>query len=238
MDLSTATEAVRKARPPTILFDLDGTLAHTSPDIAAALNATLARHGRSVTVGETERMIGDGLRALFHKALRAVSLELDDGEAEAECLTFIARYRETPAALSSVHEWVAGAMIDLHREGARLAICTNKAEDIAVAILDQLGLARWLHAVVGHVPGREKKPSAEPLHLAISRAGGCRESALFVGDSRADVAAARAAGIPIVLVPHGYGAEPAAGLGADGLVATKTELRAAIEILAGHGCLS
>lgn len=231
--VSHTTENARPATvAPTVLFDLDGTLVHTSPDIAAALNATFARHGRSITVGETERMIGDGLETLFRRTLRAVGLDPSDNEAEAMFRSFVARYRERPAALSSAHAWVAEVLADLHRDGARLAVCTNKAEDIAVAILEKLDLARWLHAVVGHMPGREKKPSAEPVHLAIARAGGRPPHAVLVGDSRADVDAARAAGIPIVLVPHGYGAEPATGLGADCLAATGAELRAAIKSLA------
>ncbi|WP_088346691.1 MULTISPECIES: HAD hydrolase-like protein [Rhodomicrobium] len=221
-------------KPPlTVVFDLDGTLAHTSPDIAAALNATLDDLGRHVGLAETERMVGGGLDALLRKALLATGLELDEAETEAAFARLMAHYRAAPAPRTVLHNWVAETMIGLHGEGARIAVCSNKAEDLVLQILDALDVARWMHAVVGHVPGRGIKPDAEPLLLAIRDAGGEVSRAVLVGDSGADVGSARAAGIPVILVPHGYGSRDIRTLGADRIVTNAAELRAAIAELTG-----
>jgi phosphoglycolate phosphatase len=219
--------------PLTVVVDLDGTLAHTSPDIAAALNAALSAYGRQVSVADTERMVGGGLRVLMQKALAATGLALDEAEQQALFDRILACYRAAPAAGSSLHGWVAETMIGLRREGARIAVCSNKAEDLTLAILDALGASGWIDAVVGQLPGRAKKPDPEPLLLAISEAGGDRSCAIMVGDSAADVGAARAAGIPVVLVPHGYGSRDVRELDADAIVADARELRAAIVALTG-----
>jgi phosphoglycolate phosphatase len=219
--------------PLTVVFDLDGTLAHTSPDIAAALNATLAPYGKQVGLAETERMVGGGLRKLFDSALRLTALELSACETDAAFNRLVAHYRAAPAAMSRLNDWVAEAMIGLHGEGARIAICSNKAEDFVLQILDALDARRWIHAVVGQLDGRPKKPDPEPLLLAIRLAGGDVSRALMVGDSDADVDAARAAGVPLVLVPHGYGPRDIHELGADRIVSNAPELRAAADALAG-----
>jgi phosphoglycolate phosphatase len=219
--------------PLTVVFDLDGTLAHTSPDIAAALNATLAPLGRQVSLAETERMVGGGLRKLFESALRLSALELSAPETDAAFGQLVAHYRASPVAMSRLNDWVAEAMMALHADGARIAICTNKAEDIVLQILDALDARRWTHAVVGQLDGRPKKPDPEPLLLAIRLAGGDALRAVMVGDSTADVGAARAAGIPVVLVPHGYGARDIRELGADRIVTDAAELCAAIAALTG-----
>ena len=219
--------------PLTVVFDLDGTLAHTSPDIAAALNATLAPFGRQVGLAETERMVGGGLRKLFESAVRLTSLELSARETDAAFDRLVAHYRASPAAMSRLNDWVAEVMMALHAEGTRIAICTNKAEEFVLRILDALDARRWTHAVVGQLDGRPKKPDPEPLLLAIRLAGGDASRAVMVGDSAADVGAARAAGIPVVLVPHGYGPRDIRELGADRIVADAAELRAAIAAFAG-----
>jgi phosphoglycolate phosphatase len=222
--------AVRMNRPVTIVFDLDGTLAHTSPDIAAALNSVLAPHGRQVSIAETERMVGGGLRALVKRALALTGLSLSEEETFERVL---AAYREAPAPNTTLHGWVSETMIGFHRGGARIAVCSNKAEDLTIAILDALGVSRWIHATVGHVLGRGRKPDPAPLLLAIRNAGGDRARAIMVGDSAADVGAARAAGIPVVLVPHGYGSRDIRTLDGDRIVANADELRAAIVALTG-----
>ena len=219
--------------PLTVVFDLDGTLAHTSPDIAAALNAALAPYGKQVGLAETERMVGGGLRKLFDGALRLTALELSACETDAAFNRLVAHYRASPAAMSRLNDWVAEAMMGFHGEGARIAICSNKMEDFVLRILDALDARRWTHAVVGQLDGRPKKPDPEPLLLAIRLAGGDASRAVMVGDSAADVGAARAAGIPVVLVPHGYGACDIRELGADRIVADTAELRAAIAALTG-----
>jgi phosphoglycolate phosphatase len=215
----------------TIIFDLDGTLVHSSPDIAAALNATLAQFGKQISLAETERMVGGGLHALLVKALSHVGLDLATSEQEMALEQFGARYRASPAALSSVHQWVAKVMIALHRDGNRISICSNKDEDLVRTILQKLDLTRWIHGIVGYRSGDKKKPAPEPLLRAIWSVSGSLQNAIMIGDSSADVGAARAAGIPVVLVPHGYGGRAASDLGADCIASSALELRAAIDAL-------
>ncbi len=109
-------------------------------------------------------------------------------------------------------------MIEFHGKDARIAVCSNKTEDLVLEILDALDAARWIHAAVGHLPERKQKPDPEPLFLAIGEAGGDVSRAIMVGDSAADVGAARGAGIPVVLVPGGYGGRDIRTLGADRIV--------------------
>jgi len=212
----------------TVIFDLDGTLVHSSPDIAAALNATLAGFGRQVSLAEVERMIGDGLGALLSRALAHTQIELRPAAERAALSRLRAYYRASPATLSSVHEWVANVMIAWHRDGGRVAICSNKDEDLVLDILRALDLSEWVHGVAGFRSGEQKKPDPAPLLRAVAQAGGNPDNAVMVGDSRADVEAARAARMPVVVVPHGYGRDHASQLGADRIVSDAAELRAAI----------
>jgi phosphoglycolate phosphatase len=175
-------------------------------------------------------MVGGGLRMLVRRALTLTGLDLSEEETFARVL---AAYREAPAPNTTLHGWVSETMIGFHRGGARIAVCSNKAEDLTVVILEALGVSRWIHATVGHVPGRGRKPDPAPLLLAIRNAGGDRARAIMVGDSAADVGAARAGGIPVVLVPHGYGSRDIRTLDADRIVADADELRAAIVALTG-----
>ena len=219
--------------PITVVFDLDGTLAHTSPDIAAALNAALASYGKQVSVAETERMIGGGLRTLLSRAMKLTSLELSEEEADRIFEQILVSYRASPVAGTRLHDWVTQAMIEFHGRNSRIAVCSNKAEDLVLQILDALDVSRWVHGVVGYVETREKKPHPEPLLLSIERAGGEVSRSILIGDSGADVGAARAAGIPVVLVPHGYGSKDLRELDGDRIVSNFDELQAAIIDLAG-----
>jgi phosphoglycolate phosphatase len=212
----------------TIIFDLDGTLIHSSPDIAAALNAALAPFGHELPVVEVEAMIGGGLPALLRRALASCGLTVSEAE-QADALERLrAAYREAPAARSRVHEWVVQVMAERHAGGARIAVCSNKDEALVTAILDALGLSRWIHGVAGYREGEAIKPAPDSLLRAITSAGGSVEGAVMVGDSAADVGVARSIGIPVILVPHGYAHSPLATLGADRIARDAAELRAAL----------
>ncbi|MDX2288749.1 MAG: HAD hydrolase-like protein [Hyphomicrobiaceae bacterium] len=235
MDLPQDIVLSIRSIAPTIVFDLDGCLVHSSPDIALALNTTLASHGAQFSLRDVERMVGDGLSALFDKAVAASALSLDDAEHHALSTAFRERYAAAPSANSHPREFVATAARTLGRSGARLAVCTNKVEPIALAMMDTLGLTPAFDAIIGHVPDRPKKPAAEPLALAVELAGGRLGNAVMVGDSKADLGAARSAGIPCVLVTGGYGPDSARSLGADFIAEDLEELIAAI--LVATGCV-
>lgn len=224
--------------PMTIVFDLDGTLAHTSPDIHAALNAALSHYGKEVSLTDTERMIGGGLRTLLDRSFEQTGLSLSEEEVNATLERLLAYYRAHPADKSILYGWITETMAGLHREGARIAICSNKSEDLVLQILDLWDVARWIHAAVGHVDGRKKKPDPEPLLLSIAGAGGDVSRAVMVGDSGADVGAARAIGVPVILVPHGYGSQDIRELDADRIVSSASELKATISELLGADAAS
>jgi phosphoglycolate phosphatase len=217
----------------TIIFDLDGTLIHSSPDIAHALNAGLAPFGKALSVAEVEGMIGGGLANLATRAIARLGLDLSEAQTTEVLDRIRATYRAAPANRSTIHEWVVEVMAEKHGEGARIAVCSNKDESFVIEILDVFGLARWVHGVAGYRQGEPVKPAPASMLRAIASAGGTVQGAVMVGDSAADVGAARGVGIPVILVPHGYAHSPLAELGADAIVRDATELRAALDHLSG-----
>lgn len=224
----TAAVDARVLAEPTAVFDLDGCLVHSSPDLHRALNASLARLGVTFTLVETECMMGHGLSALFEQAVAARGLALSRETSDALFAAFVASYEASPAELTTVRPFVVDAARALSNRGVRMAVCTNKAEPLALAILARFGLAELFHAIVGQVPGRARKPDAAPVHLAIAWAGGETSRAVMIGDSAADLGAARNAGIPCVLVTGGYGPDDVRTLGADAVAETADQVLSAV----------
>lgn len=189
----------------TLIIDLDGTLVHTAPDIARVLNLLLAEAGLPPTdADEVEDMVGGGLAALMQRAFA----RRGDPEAADRCQdraqAFLRLALESPAPDSVVYEGVVEVLEQLRAQGYRLAVCTNKTETLAAAVLEQVGLRERLHGLVGGSPERPKKPDPEPVYEAIRRAEGARDSVCFIGDSETDLKSARAAGMPCILVSYGY----------------------------------
>lgn len=190
---------------PTIVFDLDGTLVHTVPDIAAAIDTALAPYNVAPTsLGEAASMMGDGLSEFFWKAAVAKRLNLTAAEADAARRRFIEVYSHSPARLSKVYPGVRPLLQELRGRGVHTAVCTNKIEPIAMEILKRLELDSFFDAVVGYHGDRPQKPHPGPIYEAVARAGGRIERTLLVGDTGADNGAAIAARIPVVLVDYGY----------------------------------
>ncbi|MGF1454822.1 MAG: HAD-IA family hydrolase [Alphaproteobacteria bacterium] len=202
----------------TVVFDLDGTLVDTAPDLAAAANTVLREIGRpELTVGELRPYVGKGARETLRHGI-AVS----GGGVEEDGLTdllerFLAVYMSRIAQDSRPYPHVIEAMDALGAGGAVLAVCTNKREDPARLLLQQLGLLDRFAAVVGGDTCPTRKPDPESLGETLRRCGG-RARAVMIGDTAADVGAARGLGIPIVAVSFGYSPLPAAQLGADAVI--------------------
>ncbi len=225
----TATRPVE-----TVVFDLDGTLVHSLPDIHVAVNAALVEAGRRTLVeSETRTMIGCGARALIADALDATGRAGTEPEVDACFARFIAAYEASPAAYSRPYDGVLACLEGFAARGLNLAVCTNKPEVLTHRILARLGLARFFAGVVAGDTLAARKPDAAPVFEAVARAGGRAESAVLVGDSATDEAAARAAGLPFIAVSFGYSRVPAASLGADVLIDRFDALPAAIDRLAG-----
>ena len=218
----------------TIVFDLDGTLIETAPDLVGTLNVLLAREGIApLPLASARTMIGQGARALIARGFAAAGAPLGEPKLSALFVDFIAHYLAHIADQSRPFPGLLGALDGLEAEGARLAVCTNKRTDLSVALLDALGLSHRFAAIVGGDAVAAQKPAAAHLTATIERAGGTVGRAVMVGDSASDAGAARAAGVPLVLVSFGYTDVPARELGADILIDHFDELGPACRRLLG-----
>jgi phosphoglycolate phosphatase len=212
----------------TLLLDLDGTLADTVPDIVTALNRLMRSRGlEPFNRPETAAMVGDGVAALVRKAFVA------RGQAQDERAVgdFAADYGAHAAVDSLAYPGVPALLRELLAAGWRLAICTNKPEAAAIALLETLGLMPMLCAVGGGDSFPVRKPDPAHLLATLRAAGGDAASSVMVGDHANDVAAARGAGVKSVFVTWGYG-PLAMAAGADAVVHDLNGLREAIERLA------
>jgi phosphoglycolate phosphatase len=205
-----------------VAFDLDGTLADTAPDLAAALNHALERLGRAgVDPASVRDLVGHGARALLRKGL-AISGEAHEALVEEGFRHFIDYYTANICNGTTCYPGLEPVLDTLHARGARAAICTNKPEQLTHALLEALGWTGRFDAVVGGDTLAVRKPDPAPLHEAIARAGGGR--AVFVGDSTTDADTAKAANLPFVAVSFGFRDRPAAELGADAVIDHYAEL--------------
>jgi phosphoglycolate phosphatase len=214
---------------PTIVFDLDGTLIDTAPDLIDTLNAILSRHGVApVAFDEARTMIGAGVKPLLQRALASKGKALAADDIEQLYEEYLPIYAEQIANRSRPFPGVEPALDNLAEQGCRLAVCTNKLEWLSVKLLKHLKLASRFVAICGQDTFTMRKPDPEMLRLTIARAGGDTGHAVMVGDSMTDVATARAAEVPVVAVDFGYTETPPNELGADRLIGHFSELPAAV----------
>lgn len=221
----------------TIVFDLDGTLVDTAPDLLRALNETLDLEALPhPPLMQVKRMVGQGGRALIERAMALAGARFSADRIDQLTAAFIEFYRRDIAAKSAVYPGVSEALTELANAGAKLAVCTNKRTDLSVQLLEALKLAGRFSAIVGADAVTERKPHPEHYRAAVQRAGGTVRRSLMVGDSAADVAAAKAAGAPVIVVRFGYADEAPERLGADALIHKYDELpRLARGMLAASG---
>lgn len=209
---------------PGYLFDLDGTLVDTAPDINAGLNVALVEHGyQPVNEALTRHWIGHGAKVLVEQAFD--HQDTRDDESEPVLKAFLDYYASHVADLSRPYPGVLDALSSLRTRGARLAVVTNKMTMFSIAILNALGMAQHFDAVVCGDTTASPKPAADPALHACKALGIAPGDALFVGDSETDVLCARAAGCPIVCVRDGYNhGIPAERLGADAVIESFSDL--------------
>lgn len=201
----------RGPRRNILVFDLDGTLVDSAPDIAAAVNALFAELSLpEVEVPLVRRMIGDGAPMLLERALLHVGAAHKAADLMAR---FSVHYGENAVKLTKVYPEVMETLTTLRAQGCRLGVCTNKPIGPTRALLAALGLDRLIEAVVGGDSLPQRKPQPEPLLTVIEALGGTPDRAVLIGDSAVDLACAEAAGVPAIIIPSGYGMqEPAATL--------------------------
>ncbi|MEQ1618023.1 MAG: phosphoglycolate phosphatase [Terricaulis sp.] len=203
----------------TIVFDLDGTLVDTAPDLVRALNETLDLDGLPHMKLENVRtLVGRGARALIERAAGLSGVTYSADRLDKLTKEFIDFYRADIARASRPFPGAADALNALTALGVKVAVCTNKRTDLSVQLLEALGLAEFFSAIVGADAVADKKPHPDHYRAAVSRAGGVARRSLMVGDTIADVAAARAAGAPSIIVAFGYSDVAAESLGADALL--------------------
>ena len=221
-------------RPPIAVFDLDGTLADTAPDLIATLNVVLAREGLPpVPLAAAREVIGAGARALIGRGFEAAGRELTPARADELFRFFLTHYGEHLCDASALFPNAVAALDGLEADGVRLAVCTNKVEIHARRLLGALGIADRFAAVCGRDTFPFSKPDPRHLTLTIEEAGGDPARAVMVGDSRTDISTAKAAGIPVVAVTFGYTDTPVAELGPDVVIGDFSELVPALASLPG-----
>jgi phosphoglycolate phosphatase len=221
---------------PIVVFDLDGTLVDTAPDLVATHNAILAREGLPpVAYDDARNMVGGGARMMLERGLATGGRTLPALEVDRLLQDFIAHYNDHIADASAPFPGVETALDELTRSGCRLAVCTNKLQGLSLRLLDLLGLSPRFAAICGPDTFGVSKPNPEILHGTIETAGGDIGRAVMVGDSGTDVATARAANVPVVAVDFGYTEIPVAELAADRVISRFADLPAAVfELLAGR----
>ncbi|TNC73310.1 HAD family hydrolase [Rubellimicrobium roseum] len=214
----------------TVIFDLDGTLVDSVPDLADTLDEVLTGLGLAPVGLEGARaLIGHGIPRLVQGALTLRGHDVDDAEATAIVERFVRLYGGRLSQRTRAYPGAEAALERLAGAGWRLAVCTNKREGFSRAILSDLGLLRFFDLVAGPDTFGVAKP--DPAHLTRAVPGG--GPAVMVGDSIVDVTAARAAGMPAIAVAWGYARGPVADLGADAVAQDFAEVPALVERLAG-----
>jgi phosphoglycolate phosphatase len=214
---------------PLVVFDLDGTLVDTAPDLIDTLNIVLAGEGLPPVPYETARnAIGGGARRMVERALVAEGLPATKARLDKLFAQFLEHYAVHIVDRSRPFPRVEAALDALTERGYRLAVCTNKLEGLSVKLLDALGLSARFAAICGQDTFGIQKPDPAILHGTIKRAGGSAACAIMVGDSAADINTARSANIPIIAVDFGYTEVPVTHLNPDRIVSSFANLPAAV----------
>ncbi len=199
---------------PGMIFDLDGTLVDTAPDLLGATNAVLRSEGRrEVDPATLRHMVGFGARSLIQQAFAATGAGAQDARLRELVDRFLVHYRAHIADASVIFPGVEETLAALAAEGAHLAVLTNKPQEMADLLLDKLKLDRFFPVIYGAGRMSYVKPDARIFHDVVRELGG--EPAVMIGDSITDVATARAAKALVILVNYGYTPEPAETLGGD-----------------------
>ena len=220
----------------TIVFDLDGTLVDTAPDLAETLNALLTEQGLPVLDDDAvKRMVGAGAWALIQRGFAAAGHTLGQDRKDDLFTRFIALYEGRIAQLSRPYPGCLDALDALVAAGATLAVCTNKYSRGSDLLLHALGLSSRFKAITGPERAPARKPDARHIAAAIAAAGGKIDRAVMVGDSITDFLAARATGVPVILVPFGYSDVPASTLAANAFCETWETIPAACAQLLSPG---
>lgn len=212
-----------------VIFDLDGTLIDSLPDLRAALNIVLAQNGRRpVTPKEIKTMVGSGSEKLLEQAFQLTGRSLMKKDFTLCFNAFTSYYQANHASKTTVFEGVLSTLKILSKKGVKLGVCTNKPHDLAIKVLRSFKLDHYLPVCIGKGKLPYHKPDRRHYDNVASALGVKPHESLYVGDSETDVKTARNAGVPLILVSYGYSREPATTLGGDYLIGHFSELPAVL----------
>jgi phosphoglycolate phosphatase len=220
---------------PALIFDLDGTLADTAPDLLGATNAVLAAKGRPLLdLAHLRHLVGFGATALIIQAMEASGAPVTEAELPELIEIFLAHYRGHIADGSTLFPGVADTLAALKADGARLGVLTNKPQDLTDPLLPLLGIDHLFAAIYGS--GRKPYTKPDPrifqdVVADVFAGSGGGHSAVMIGDSITDLNTARAAGAPCILMSYGYTPVPASQLGADIVLDDFSQLPQALKAL-------
>jgi phosphoglycolate phosphatase len=213
-----------------LVFDLDGTLVDSVPDLRAALNQMLRERGRrSLSPAQVKHMVGDGAPMLVARALAAAGA--DPKEARVALPRFLEIYEANAAHLTQPYPGVPETLTRLRDRGYRTAICTNKPQRATIAVLQGVGLLPLFEGIAGGDRFAVRKPDPGHLLGLISEMGADPAASAMIGDNENDAAAARAAEVPLVLMRYGYARVDPESLAADALLDRFSELPLALDSL-------
>ena len=192
-----------------VIFDLDGTLVDSAPDIHAAALALLEERGAPpVTLAQVHGFVGNGIANFVERSLDAVGKPAKGAELSRATERFKELYGTAPAELTRSYDGVEAMLGALSARGLLLGVCTNKLEALTRQVLAGVGLDRHLRAAVGGDTLKVMKPDPEPLRHCAKLLGVSIDEALYVGDSETDADTATAAGMAFALYSGGYRKRP------------------------------
>lgn len=198
---------------PLVIFDLDGTLIDTAPDLVASLNYTIAAADLApVTYEDLTHLVGQGARVMIRRAYQLRGATIEEAEVEPLLARFLAHYKREMPGASRPYPGVIEALDRLSAAGMTIAVCTNKLEELAVPLMDTLGLAERFRVMTCGDTFPVRKPDARHILGTIERAAGDPSNSVMIGDSINDILAARNAGVPSIAVTFGYSDVPVATL--------------------------
>ncbi|MFC0241167.1 HAD-IA family hydrolase [Rhodopseudomonas telluris] len=213
----------------TVVFDLDGTLIDTAPDLINALNYILVREGMpAVPLAKARNMIGQGARRLLERGLELDGRVISPDDVNRLAVDFIDYYAANIAVESRPFEGLEATLDHLSGQGYQFAVCTNKLEWLSKLLLDQLGLSSRFAAICGADTFGAAKPDPTILRETVAKAGGSLAATVMVGDAGPDVGVARRAGVPVIGVEFGYTEVPIAELNPDVVVGHMRDLPQAV----------
>jgi len=213
-----------------VVFDLDGTLIHSVPDLHPAVNRLLAEEGQPpVSLAAVTSMVGEGATRLVQRAFAAVDIPLSEAAAARYTERFREIYLEAPCTHTTPMPHARDVLERLAGRGVKLGLCTNKPLAHTRIILERLDLAGYFGAVIGGDSLAVRKPDPAPLLATLAPLGADPRASVFVGDSATDRDTARAAGVAAVLVEGGYSDLPVRTLEADAHATDLADLEALVE---------